>query len=581
MIGTVIFVAGLVTFIGISASSDRTSQMISERVSTPDAGGSYTSIDPVMFSSDTFTIESTGGISIQDPTKAGAGILPITITSSTGDALYLNLIESTTTPGMFTTQNEILFTAGNTTQSSPANPTTSPTPALHVAVGTNAISLSYNSLTATANIILPSTPTIGTPASFQLVYNTACADADKDGICDSWETQPYQSARTGHTGLFINVGEGYNYRYPTSGSTCPPAIDDSSGNPPQNPADPTTMPSCSDTTKKDIFVEIDYMSGHKPNRQALTDVINAFANAPVVCVPGKTLSQCHGIRLHIQLDEDLGFHIDQIPLDASGLVPTDPNAHDANGNGVGFVQLKRAHFGTLSERIAAECTDPNNASTCQIGFIDDKRQVFHYAMFIHDLQDTPTSTGWADIFGNDMVISLGEYAGHTGSTAQQEGVFMHELGHNLGLRHGGDTDYPNCKPNYISVMNYAYQFPNLVPSRPLDFSRSVLPTLDEVGGLSESTGIDQSTPPGLQIVYGPVTGTAPFTSYVVSQPLSSTNNTIDWNRDNTQVAGELVHLPIHELGIPDCTDSTLQKLTGFNDWASINLVFRTSATSSD
>ena len=34
-------------------------------------------------------------------------------------------------------------------------------------------------------------------------------------------------------------------------------------------------------------------------------------------------------------------------------------------------------------------------------------------------------------------------------------VFMHELGHNLGLDHGGDEDL-NFKPNYISIMNYAF-----------------------------------------------------------------------------------------------------------------------------
>ena len=46
---------------------------------------------------------------------------------------------------------------------------------------------------------------------------------------------------------------------------------------------------------------------------------------------------------------------------------------------------------------------------------------------------------------------------------------MHELGHNLGLHHGGPAtakigrttaDYKmNCKPNYLSVMNYARQMP--------------------------------------------------------------------------------------------------------------------------
>ena len=46
---------------------------------------------------------------------------------------------------------------------------------------------------------------------------------------------------------------------------------------------------------------------------------------------------------------------------------------------------------------------------------------------------------------------------------------MHELGHNIGLHHGGPAtavsgrtaeDYSmNCKPNYLSVMNYARQMP--------------------------------------------------------------------------------------------------------------------------
>lgn len=37
---------------------------------------------------------------------------------------------------------------------------------------------------------------------------------------------------------------------------------------------------------------------------------------------------------------------------------------------------------------------------------------------------------------------------------------MHELGHNLGLRHGGDEN-TNDKPNYLSVMNYLYQLNGL------------------------------------------------------------------------------------------------------------------------
>ena len=64
---------------------------------------------------------------------------------------------------------------------------------------------------------------------------------------------------------------------------------------------------------------------------------------------------------------------------------------------------------------------------------------------------------------------------------------MHEIGHNLGLRHGGNVDV-NCKPNYLSVMSYSFQFANLVGTRPLDYSRSVLGTLDE-SHLNEGYGV--------------------------------------------------------------------------------------------
>jgi hypothetical protein len=42
---------------------------------------------------------------------------------------------------------------------------------------------------------------------------------------------------------------------------------------------------------------------------------------------------------------------------------------------------------------------------------------------------------------------------------------MHELGHTLGLAHGGRGDSSNCKPNYLSVMNYRYQ-PGGIPVVP-------------------------------------------------------------------------------------------------------------------
>jgi hypothetical protein len=77
-------------------------------------------------------------------------------------------------------------------------------------------------------------------------------------------------------------------------------------------------------------------------------------------------------------------------------------------------------------------------------------------------------------------------------------TIMHELGHNLSLRHGGNTDC-NYKPNYNSVMNYRYQFPGVntnctIPgSGLLDYSRGVRLTLNE-NALDENQGVC-GTPP--------------------------------------------------------------------------------------
>ena len=62
-------------------------------------------------------------------------------------------------------------------------------------------------------------------------------------------------------------------------------------------------------------------------------------------------------------------------------------------------------------------------------------------------------------------------------------LFVHELGHSLGLRHGGDEDL-NYKPNYPSLMNYAYDFsfggsPRTLRDTRIQFSDGDLPSLNE------------------------------------------------------------------------------------------------------
>lgn len=66
-----------------------------------------------------------------------------------------------------------------------------------------------------------------------------------------------------------------------------------------------------------------------------------------------------------------------------------------------------------------------------------------------------TTSGYGVPWG--FIVALGGFNGGTPTGDQQTGTFMHELGHTLSLRHGGEDD-DNDKPQYASVMNYLFQF---------------------------------------------------------------------------------------------------------------------------
>src|SRR5437016_3284894 len=77
---------------------------------------------------------------------------------------------------------------------------------------------------------------------------------------------------------------------------------------------------------------------------------------------------------------------------------------------------------------------------------------------------------------------------------------MHELGHNLGLNHGGLDDI-GYKPNYLSVMNYMFQrvgVANLSIYGHFDYSRFTVPDVNE-NALSNTVGLSQDP---RQITYG-------------------------------------------------------------------------------
>jgi len=183
-------------------------------------------------------------------------------------------------------------------------------------------------------------------------------------------------------------------------------------------------------------------------------------------------------------------------------------------------------------------------------------------------------SGSSPIPGYEFIVTLGGLYTEQFSNsfiAQETAVgFMHELGHNFGLQHGG-SDGINYKPNYLSVMNYADESKGGIPYAAsqgstqiagfrLDYSERALPTLDE-NHLNENLGIQSGT---TDISFYSVHD-APFscggTFAFVSVP---TTGPIDWNCDGTLESDVSVNLH----STPGDPQSNTQ-LVGFDDWSFI------------
>ena len=57
---------------------------------------------------------------------------------------------------------------------------------------------------------------------------------------------------------------------------------------------------------KDLYLEVDWMNLHEPDRNALNGVVTSFANAPVINLDGQT-----GVRLHLLINEEALPHTPQ------------------------------------------------------------------------------------------------------------------------------------------------------------------------------------------------------------------------------------------------------------------------------
>ena len=263
--------------------------------------------------------------------------------------------------------------------------------------------------------------------------------------------------------------------------------------------------------RRDVLLEydwLDYAGGsdcgpvsHRPAAGAIARVTTMFANAPVTNPDGST-------GIHVVHDYGQGGAASGGNL-VTGHDAVLPGTFDAT-----YVAIKQANF------------DPK-----RLGY-------FHYVLMAHRYAAGSNSSGYAEIVGDDMIVSL-----HCAKSDVNVGnTIAHELGHNLGLDHGG-FEGCNDKPNYNSIMNYRYQFVGIDSTcvgsgsnATADFSRGDRLALDE-SALNEPMG---------------VCGTQP----------------IDWNRDGAMQSALQLDLNASQGG---ACGGALTRLEDFDDWD--NLTF--------
>ncbi|MHC5005296.1 MAG: hypothetical protein ACYTJ0_19510, partial [Planctomycetota bacterium] len=274
---------------------------------------------------------------------------------------------------------------------------------------------------------------------------------------------------------------------------------------------------------KDVFVEIDTMEGITPPLTAGLDlVVASFAAAPVSNPDGLP-----GITLHCFVD-------DVVPFDAL-LGTGDVTSYDWTE----FDAIKAVHFA------------------------EELEWAFHYCVFANETSAANSGIS-RGIEAGDFIVSLGAFP-QGGTVWQHAGTFMHELGHNLGLGHGGFDDVDG-KPNYLSIMNRNFQLQGLrmidgnggAQDGVFDYSRQRI-DLDE-RAINESLGLGAAAPSSYATTWfrydtqlwttdegasdGPVTGA------------------VDWNNDGFILT---VAIPID---VTDDGATTL--LEGHDDWATLS-----------
>lgn len=357
-----------------------------------------------------------------------------------------------------------------------------------------------------------------------------CSDMDSNGICDS----PYifvmgQDDLPRTSMAFDSDGDGLDDNWELYGI-------DSNGDGDVYDDEDINLPALgADPLHKDVFVEIDYLENvgdlfpsqlphtHRPQPGAIEAVIDAYKKSPVQNPDGST-----GINLHVDISDAIRETAENIEFGY---------ASDASTSGSIYYD-----WGPYYDIRA----NPKYFQSARNG-------IFHYALFVHDFEGTKWG-GVGSKPGDKFIVCNSPTRLFTSL------AFMHELGHNLGLGHGGQ-DYINYKPNYLSIMNYSFSRGGLWRdglNGVLDYSHFAspreMPILDEYL-LDETVGLSGG-PSNYDTFYWHMS--VPDVIQPIYQPFAvNVGGPVNWNLVNGYESN--IQLSINR-------DELYDQLISFDDW---------------
>lgn len=180
-----------------------------------------------------------------------------------------------------------------------------------------------------------------------------------------------------------------------------------------------------DGNERYIKLEVDWLSNGndflKPDAKIIANrIVRAFGD--------------HGYTLEVKVSNAIPHPTGQIALGPS----TSQTIAEFWGPDTEFGKLK-----------AANKENGNDWHYCIIAL----------AFYFSDQENVLTASGMSPMPGKDLILGASFYNNnpHHHNQNAMTNILMHELGHNLGLGHGGFERH-NFKPNYNSIMNYRFAY---------------------------------------------------------------------------------------------------------------------------